>query len=277
MGEFNSSLTRVRPVVNGLLEKDASGRSWLTRLLEMAIATRPVAINIADPGSLLESETPDLSEREGKVFERIVPPPTAFLHWLIENPEHMDLWDPRAFGATSEDARNWRRKLFSASPGERNEAQLEARRCLGSSTNKGSARKWWAFEGFSHVDSCLITERLVLFVEGKRTESVSPATRWFKQRSQLWRNVEAAREFAAGKEFAVIVAVEDVEHGREALRVADSTLAGSFPHLSADERQPLSKHLLGYVTWSGIVRELGLAKGCLIDRVVSARRVPRAT
>ena len=81
-----------------------------------------------------------------------------------------------------------------------------------------------AFEGFSHIDCCLITENLVLFVEGKRTEAVSSSTRWFTQRSQLWRNVEAAKEFAARKEFAVVLAVEDEDHGREALTAADATL-----------------------------------------------------
>jgi hypothetical protein len=46
----------------------------------------------------------------------------------------------------------------------------------------------------------------VRLIEGKRTESVAP-TLWVKQRSQLWPNVEAAEQFAAGQDFGIILAV----------------------------------------------------------------------
>src|SRR3954451_21987527 len=42
------------------------------------------------------------------------------------------------------------------------------------------------------------TGRLVITVEGKRTESLLPPTDWYPARSQLVRNLEAARQVAHG-------------------------------------------------------------------------------
>lgn len=128
-------------------------------------------------------------------------------------------------------------------------------------------KKWWAFEGFTNIDCCLIGENLVLFVEGKRTDSVSPSTLWFSERSQLWRNVEAARDFgfSKGKDFAVILAVETEGDGVAALVEAAASLLGSYPHLEEPDREQLSMHLLGFVTWRQMVDEFGLPEECLVE------------
>ena len=65
----------------------------------------------------------------------------------------------------------------------------------------------------------------------------------------------------------MILAVESDAEGRKALDGADETLAGSYPHLDDTQRDQLSKHFLGYVTWRGIVHEFGLPESCLIERV----------
>ena len=106
-----------------------------------------------------------------------------------------------------------------------------------------------------------------MFVEGKRTESVSPATQWFTQRGQLWRNLEAAHEFAGGKQFAVMLAVESDADGQGALDGAAKTLEGSYPHLDAAAREKLSRHLLGFVTWRAAVSEFELPESCLVERI----------
>jgi hypothetical protein len=64
---------------------------------------------------------------------------------------------------------------------------------------KGSARKWWAFEGITKVDCWLETDRLVLFVEGKRTETLSKFTAWFPARDQLTRNLDLVGEVSPEK------------------------------------------------------------------------------
>ena len=62
------------------------------------------------------------SDRTSKVFERMVPPPIAFLRWLLTHPERMKVEDRTTFGTTSLNAGEWRRKLFSESTALRSEA-----------------------------------------------------------------------------------------------------------------------------------------------------------
>ena len=96
---------------------------------------------------------------------------------------------------------------------------------------------------------------------------MSPSTLWFEQRSQLWRNVEAAKELAGDKQFAVILVVEREADGTTALANAASSLAGSYPHLDSVQRAELSSHLIGFVTWPDVVTKFGLPPECLFDRV----------
>ncbi len=270
VGDRNSSLTRVQPIFDELLDQWSNGDPWLRELWDMAALTcsgvvlsKPVGLD-----RLLTSETPPVrAARLGTVYERAVAPPAEFLRWLLEHPQRMKVRDPINFGAKSDTARRWRSKLFSGDELRVSEAQDEGRRQLGKRLAQRGRNKWWAFEGFSRIDCCLITSQCVLFVEGKRTESVSPSTLWFEQRSQLWRNVEAAKEFAGDKQFAVILAVEREADGTTALANAASSLAGSYPHLDSGQRAELSSHLIGFVTWPDVVTKFGLPPECLLDRV----------
>ena len=271
MGVYNSSLTRVQPIFDELLDRWPNGDPWVGRLWDMAARTQQTPMALPKPAGLdrvLASETPtDRAARMGTVYERTVAPPAAFLQWLLENPQRMQVRDPIHFGAKSVEARRWRGKLFSGDRRLVSEAQNEGLNQLGKRLAQRGRNKWWAFEGFSHVDCCLITSQCVLFVDGKRTESVSPSTLWFQQRSQLWRNVEAAREFAGQKQFAVILAVENEAEGTTALANAVRSLEGSYPHLDGGQRTELSRHLIGFVTWPEVVARFELPRECLLDVV----------
>jgi len=105
----------------------------------------------------------------------------------------------------------------------------------------------------------------VVFIEGKRTEIVSPSTRWFRTRNQLWRNVEVAGELAAGRAFGVILCVESVESGVGALAEAEGTREESLPHLSEAQRTELDRHLLGYVGWPEIVQTFALPASVMLE------------
>lgn len=268
VGERDSSLTRVQPVFNALLDRWPTGEQWVGQLWDLAAATRP-GDAIEKPrviGSLTPSETPtDPASRMGKVFERTMPPPLAFLRWLLAHPEEMQVVDRINFGAKSEASRSWRAKLFSNDAALRQAAREEGERQLAKRSAQRGRQKWWAFEGFSHIDCCLITQNCVLFVEGTRTDAVSPSTRWFEKRSQLWRNVEAAKEFAGGRKFGVILAVESETDGRSALDTAAVSMRPSYPHLSPEQQNQLGRHLLGFVTWSDVVARFDLPPTCLLE------------
>jgi hypothetical protein len=257
MGIFNSSETRVRPILGELLGRNGADASWTLQLWNLARSPE-AAPSPSDAGQLTSNQL-SVDPRTGllRVFERPVPPPSAFLRWLILNPDRMTGPDTETFG-TSEDslAREHRRDLFSLDSDTREAAQKAAVSELDRLGSQGSGRKWRAFEGFTHADCCLETDTLLLLIEGKRTEPVSSSTRWFAQRSQLWRNVEAAKELANGRAFGVIVTVEQDADG--VLEDARRTRDGSLPHLSAEMHEALSAHLLGATTWAQIVTEFDL-------------------
>ena len=210
MDHTNSSLARVQPVFDELLERRPFGDPWLQALWEMSSRTRPgVAMKVpSSSGTLLIEEAPSEREaRAGKVYDRPLAPPAAFLRWLLENPERMHVVDPDTFGAKSEDVRAWRRKLFSRVPTDVALAQAEGLRQLESRLAQRGRNKWWLFEGFARVSACFVTDECVIVVEDHRPDMFASSTQWFPQRNQLWRTVEAASELAGGKRFGVILAV----------------------------------------------------------------------
>ncbi len=71
----------------------------------------------------------------------------------------------------------------------RKAAQASALRALDRNGPKKSARQGWSFEGFTEVDCFLETDKLVLLIEGKRTENLAESTAWYSGRNQLHRNL----------------------------------------------------------------------------------------
>jgi hypothetical protein len=130
-----------------------------------------------------------------------------------------------------------REALFAGDP-ETSRNALEGLQKHGAGKSEG---KWWAFEGFTCVDVYVETDSLVLLIECKRNEILSPSTAWYQARNQLGRNIEAAKEQAAlrRKNFAVIVCSEN------AVSIDAKSLGGSFPHIS--NREDLYQHYWGNV------------------------------
>jgi len=112
------------------------------------------------------------------------------------------------------------------------------------------------------IDCVLITERLVLTVEGKRTEPLSAATAWYPKRSQLVRNLEAARQLANGRRWASLLLSERaIVEGTD--ENVEASLPDSAPHLGAAERDELRNAYLGNLTWRAACTAVGLAFECL--------------
>ena len=152
----------------------------------------------------------------------------------------------------------------------RSEAQTSALRSLDRNGPEKSSRQWWAFEGFTEVDCCLETDKIVLLIEGKRTETLSESTAWYSGRNQLHRNLEAARDLAAGREFSVLVIGEE-----EIPEVALGKPETGLPHLNAAERAELMTHFFGCLTWRQVCDAAGVDYESLPRNV--ARRVKTRT
>lgn len=273
-GQWNSSITRVRPFFEELLAGDPSGATWIGRLTEAGsrapdypgdlealqgelsaglVATRPYNDRIL-------GRTIDLAT----CFEYPVPPSEAFLRWLIENPARL-AWpgQDKGKGARFGDETQERRHalLSDDDPDAQAAAQRDALAELARLGVSGSRRKWWAFEGFTEVDCWIETEDLLLLVEGKRTEPLSRSTDWFPKRSQLVRNLEVAGELARGRLAAVLLVVEDEVEGE----LDPDVVSASTPHLTPAARNELSARYLGQVRWQDLCAKLDVSYGDLPD------------
>ena len=274
----DSSITRVRPVFRALFESDLEGTSWLPQILELARDNQVARRIAASPGRM----TPELLEKrwfgdriQGEIelertFEFSVPPSERFLLWLIEHPDRLE-WPESGgrravFGKVAQDQRE---KLLGlrGDDGERSAIE-DARQALRRCGVAGSAKQWWAFEGFTEVDCCIVTDRLVLLIERKRTEGLSESTAWYRGRNQLHRNLEAARELAGGREYAVIVIGEEPILGPD---IGDPSVG--LPHLTDTDRAELMTHYLGCLTWRQLCEATGVDWGALPRNV--ARRKSR--
>lgn len=260
-GLYNSSHTRVYPLFLQLIARDPTGRSWLPTFLDLIQENVPDSLPLPQPIGLL---LPDIvaKRRIGPgdlknhgiealylpaCFEKLIPPSTRFLRWLIEHPENL-YWPKGGKAPFSHGAQNKREDLMGRHGKERQVSAQQA--ALTELEQKGAAfahGKWWSFEGSSHVDCYFETEHVVLLIEGKRTESLSNSVNWYPGRNQLVRNLEVAKEIAGEKHFAVVVIAEN-EIGALSQEVIDTSL----PHFSPKERTDLMRHYLGCLTWKEV-------------------------
>lgn len=264
-GRFNSSITRVRPVFQELLNRDRTGLRWLPALLGIATCNVDYAEKIQKNAGRIQTFCSDLRTYDDRIlkfygvnnvqlegcFERSLPPPSAFLSWLISHPEEM-VWPHtrgrrRTFGQPTQLLRE---QLFGEHGGtQKDKIQRLALNELAELGGIGSLRKWWAFEGFSDIDCCLETDQLVLLIEGKRTEGLGPSTDWYPKRNQLIRNLEVAESIASGREYAVMVLSE-----QDIGLLSEQILAESLPHFGPVDRDRLMCHYLGCITWADVCK-----------------------
>jgi len=264
-GPRNSALTRVQPFFEQAFVIDSTGAAWLPKLLAASPRGRFVLPEVIDePGGLLD---PMLGPHpNGKVpracFELRVAAPVGFLRWCIDNPDKLS-W-PRP-GSFSPETTVWRRALIFDEPPGRRRAQEEAHRLLmeHSPRKRGS---WWRFEGESSIDCVIETERLVVTVEGKRMDVLSAATDWYGARTQLVRNLEAARELANGRRWGTILVSEKLI-AEGSIDAVAASVDNAAPHLSKPDRARLEAAYLGNITWRQACNAAGIAFDSLPDAV----------
>jgi hypothetical protein len=269
----NSSLTRVRPVFGAALDANVSGMGWLPTLLARAPAGNRLDPDIRrDPGELLGACTAHRSYTDrvlGRTvqlracFEYPALAPERFLRWCLDHPERLD-WPSGSAGRFSAEATRWRRALFHDEPPGSAVARREGHDELTRLGVAGSHRRWWVFEGTTSIDCLLMTDRLVLAIEGKRTDRLAPSTSWYPLRSQLVRNLEAAGDLARGRAFATLLVTEEPDPDGEWDAVAAS-LDDAAPHLDDRDRAALQQAYLGQLTWAHVCDALGVEYDSLPD------------
>jgi hypothetical protein len=106
-----------------------------------------------------------------------------------------------------------------------------------------------------------VTDRLLLFIEGKRTASLAFSTDWYPQRSQLVRNLEGVRELADDRSAAVLRVTESPVAGK----MSEDVVAASLPHLNATERAGVVAGYLGQTTWEQLRKAIGNVLGVALS------------
>jgi hypothetical protein len=112
----------------------------------------------------------------------------------------------------------------------------------------------------------IATDRLVITVEGKRTEPLSSSTGWYPPRTQIVRNLEAARQIARGRRWASVVISEKPLSPADVGAVAAS-LDEAAPHLTYAERGELQAAYLGNISWEHACDAVGVRFDSLPDTV----------
>lgn len=169
--------------------------------------------------------------------------------------------DGETFGPETTSLR--RALILDERPG-REYAQAEARRLLERHGPRHTG--WWRFEGETSIDCFIATDQLVVTVEGKRTDVLSPRTSWYPGRTQLVRNLEAARERAIGRAWGTLLISEDLVPDGSFGAVAAS-LDDAAPHLTDLERAQLQAAYLGNITWREACEAIGADYAALPDKI----------
>jgi hypothetical protein len=252
VGQYDSSKTRVAPLFDALLARDATGGSWLDALLALGSRTE-IAVTLPRNQRLV----PDHGRRWGS-DEATLPAPTKLLEYLVQNV------DPPLAAASKDRGQTRALRLALA----RRDAQTVAA-ALRALRSGDRGRKWFVLEGESRPDAILETSELVVCIEGKRTEAACTThTSWMRRRSQLVRHMDAALEAFPMKRIVGLLIVEgtgakaDAPSGHWLSQCSEqyegSMLAESLPHRSAFDRSRIGDGILGVTTWQTVCAALAV-------------------
>lgn len=198
-GRFDSSKTRVAPVFDALLARDASGESWLPTLLTLPSH---------GSSSPREPAVGPIVSHGWEPNETGLDPPLSLLSWLIRNIE--------APKNSSEKLEGRRQRLVDRDPGAIRAALREVR-------ERHEARGWYIFEGPTFPDVFIETEQVVIVIEGKRTErGPTTSTKWMPVRHQMLRHLDCALEIVGGRRLFGFFIAEVDERGGLPLAWADA-------------------------------------------------------
>jgi hypothetical protein len=248
-----SSDSRVAPVFNYLVERDASGRSWLAKLL--ALPERSARAAIQDPGVLLERAWSTAPKERG------LPPSRELLVHLVELGAQLKPKPGRTKASAEAEAQ--RERLLTGDV----ETIRRAKELLCEPVLPPKA--WYILEGYTWPDVYLRTEQFVIVVEGKNEERKhTTRTDWMEIRYQMLRHLDGA--WPRGETDPPVIGFYIVEAEAGSTRVppkwirfAEDTISraaldGSLPHRTADDRKAIADSFLGVTTWQALCAALDI-------------------
>ncbi|NQT91310.1 MAG: hypothetical protein HQ559_01010 [Lentisphaerae bacterium] len=259
MGQYNTSRTRVQPVFSELITRMGLSADWLPALLSLLECGAPDATVTVEPGPVLKRQAwggNPASDEE----EQSLSPPLSLLSWLVRNlvqPEGINL-------DSANDVDRQRQKLIDQDP-------ETIARALEMLKRHGGSRKWYVLEGPSQPDVYLETEKTIIVIEGKGTESgPTTNTTWMAGRHQVLRYIDAAWEIRGSRDvygFFIVNGKDDnpestevPDHWRNASKAtwSDEAISSSLPHRGPEEQHAIRNAFLGITTWQSVCQKLAL-------------------
>ena len=260
MRKYDSSLTRVVPLIDFLRSGSGTDGTWVQAMVDTAQFGRRVRV----PPQLELNEIMYGDGHAGdSTGEKKLSPPRSLLEWLIRNPS------PPQNGewGTSEETVAKRKSLLEGTESTINEA-------MGGLDRWNGGAAWYILEGNSQPDLFVRTPELVLVVEAKRTESEpTRRTTWMEVRHQMLRHLDCAVE--GYRNLAVIgMMIVEGEAGGEVPNqyreycqelLSDEIVNESLPHRSRSERERIAGGFAGVTTWQHVCRKLDVPENVLVD------------
>lgn len=254
MGKNNSSRTRVQPLFDQLNARDATGRSWLPRLLQLPEAGSSIYLpKDVDYEIVLSGWDSQVKWKKEFALE----PPVSLLSWLIRHPRQ-----PLS-GSLSDnpEKRKKRQEWIESSP----DRMMEALRLL---RNNPNGEDWFLFEGPSQPDVYIETKNLIVVIEGKRTEpKPTTDTKWMPGRHQMLRHLDCAWEVKGQKQIIGFFIVEGIgvtaDVPAQWLAFSRQTrsnqaVATSLPHRGPEEQAAIAAAFKGVTTWQRVCSEFNI-------------------
>ncbi len=252
---FDSSRTRVAPVFHALGEKHGNDGGWVRTLLDLAAMDDQRPWHLQD---LTVLERHHQSVPGDPRAERGLAPPRSLLRWLVTG-----FTRPKNGKFGEGDVGRFRKELA-----EKNPERVEEALALLADGKVLPDRAWYVLEGYTSPDVLLVTPDALIVVEGKRTEpGPTTSTTWMAGRHQMIRHVDAAWEIRGARSVYGLFVVEAEPGTVEVPAVwraaaTDSrgavAIANSLPHRSVDDREGISRAMVGVTTWQRVVSAFGL-------------------
>lgn len=248
-GPNDSSKTRVQPVFDELFRQDKTGIKWVSRLVGLPTC----------PGNVMTPSVPPAPLTRWGWGDAEIPlaAPLSLLQWLVSNAV---LNNKPAHLKTSALTQRKRNLLLKSDPATIVEAQRLLRQC---DPLSGRLRKWYVLEGNTQPDVYLESEKFIVVIEGKRTESrPTVGTTWMPIRHQMLRHLDAAWEYRNGRDVMGFFIVEEGGefdlHAAVAATIRMDNLEKSLPHRRAVEREAISRCFLGGTTWQQVYHKFNI-------------------
>jgi hypothetical protein len=236
----------VERLFEALFARDPSGGSWLPALLAAAPHGRDTLGELVDEPGWIEIPLA-VRGASGRLacFDYRVAPARKLLAWYVDHPAELTWPADTRLSPTVDRLR--RALIDDDPPGARARAQDRAHELI--KTASPFTADWWRFEPSAALDCVLLTDRLALTIE---SDPGSPASDWYPGRTQLVRDLEAAKHLATGRRFATLVLSDEPPPDS-----IDDQLPVGAPHLSESARDELRAGYLGTLTWAQAAEAVG--------------------